>query len=91
MALSVSEKPEFSKKVDAQTHDDGWKGCGTTNMPASAQNNIIMDQKNILKQYNYSAQQKNVRTSKYGETQSLLLEWFRQKQALNVPIYLVLG
>jgi hypothetical protein len=50
-----------------------------------------MDQKNVLEQCNYSAQQKNVRTSKYEKTESLLLEWFRQKQTLNVPIHLVLG
>jgi hypothetical protein len=55
-ALSVAEKPEFIKKVDAQTHGDGWKGCGTTDMPVSAQNNIIMDQKSVLEQCNYSAQ-----------------------------------
>jgi hypothetical protein len=60
-------------------------------MPASAQNNIIMDQKNILEQCNYSAQQKDLRTSKYEKIESLLLEWFRQKQALNVPIHLMFG
>jgi hypothetical protein len=39
-----------------------------------------------MRNYNYSVRQKKLRTSKYRNTESVPLEWFRQKQAINTSI-----
>jgi hypothetical protein len=50
-------------------------------------NNIMANKKNILQQcVTYQPGRKKLKTSKYEKMESVLLERFRQKQALNIQI-----
>jgi transposase len=85
--LSVSEKLEIIKKVDTQLHVTCTKVAEQFSIPASTLNNIIANKKNILQQCVTSQPgRKKLKASKYEKTELVLLEWFRQKQALNIPI-----
>jgi hypothetical protein len=85
-ALSVSEKMEIIKKVDAQTHVMHKKVAEQLSTPASTLNNMA-NKKNILQQCVTSQPgRKKLKSSKYEKTEPVLLEWLTLKRALNIPI-----
>jgi hypothetical protein len=86
-ALSVSEKLGIIKKVDAQPHVMRTKVIKQLSIPMSILNNIMSSKKNIPQQcVTTHPGRKRLKISKYEKTDSVLLGWFRQKQALNIPI-----
>jgi hypothetical protein len=47
----------------------------------------MVDEKNIILQYEPTQPgRKKLQTSNYEKIESVLLEWIKQKQALNTPI-----
>ena len=93
-ALSIREKVDIIAKVDANPnlslHVAVWtrlKIAAELCIPVSTVNSIVAKREIYLSEVTtVQLGRKKLKTSKYEKIEGVLLEWFTQKRALNIPI-----
>lgn len=86
--LSLMEKLEMIKKVDSSPNTSRAKIAENLGVPVSTLNNIMSKRAIITKQSLDASplDRKKQKPGKYDKVEIVLLEWFRQKRALNLPL-----
>jgi hypothetical protein len=84
--LSVPNKLDIIQKMDTQPYTTN-QVSRITRIPVSTLNNIMANKNNILQQGgSREPNRKKFKTSKYEKIETILLEWFCQKWAKNIPV-----
>nr|AOE48153.1 CENP-B-like protein 1 [Locusta migratoria] len=85
--ISLAEKLEIIKKVDSRKNVTRVQIAAELNIPVSTLNTIMANRQKLLeKSVTEQSSRKKLKTGKYEQVEVVLLEWFRQKRALNLPI-----
>lgn len=85
--LSLSEKLHIIQTVDGFPSVPRTKISKELGIPVSTVNTIMLNRSKILKQsLTQQPGRKRMKTGKYEKVEEVLVEWFRQKRALNLTI-----
>jgi hypothetical protein len=82
--LSISEKLNIKSKVDGTPNAPHTKISEELGISVTILGTVMYNRNKILKQsLTEQLNRKKIKTAKYEKVEAILMEWFRQKWALN--------
>jgi hypothetical protein len=82
--LSISEKLNIISKVDGPPNAPRTKIAEKLCIPVTTLHTVMYNRNKILKQsLTEQLNRKKIKTAKYEKVEAHLMEWFREKRALN--------
>jgi hypothetical protein len=83
--LSVSEKLNIISKVDGTPNAPRTRIAEELRIPVTTLHTVMYNRNRILKQsLTQQLNRKKIKAAKYEKVEAILMEWFRQKRALNL-------